>query len=220
MIWLLSFLFSTTVSHAAETRIKIAIIDTGYTHSEKVDKYLCVGEHVSFVDDSPFQDTVGHGTNIAGLITNGLDPNKYCIVIVKFFKGPKGSAKVVESILYALTQKVSYMNLSLGGQRQYEAEKQAIIKALNSGVKVAAAAGNDGKNLDLDCYYYPACYNDVLKNPRFHIVGSNTISWHRYSNYGSIVKYREDGTNKGLPPQTGTSQATAIHLNKWIKSGD
>ncbi len=94
---------------------------------------------------------------------------------------------------------------------------------LNNGTNVAVAAGNSNKNLNEKCNVFPACLN--LNSNNFRVVGSNTanvyvvnntVTYSKYSNYGTVVTALEDGTDKGTPQMSGTSQATAIYTSKWI----
>lgn len=199
-----------------ETRIKIAVIDTGVDVMTKdLRPFLCARGHKSFVDKEPLKDEQfkKHGTNIAGLIAQNLDSTKQCLLILRFFKDSKAS--VIPAIRYAIEQKVAFINMSLGGEGSDEREKAAIEEALKKGIKVAVAAGNDGKDLNQECTYFPACYN--FPSPLFHIVGSNTKNAEEkdYSNHGEMVKFLENGTKVGTPENTGTSQSTAIHMGKW-----
>lgn len=213
-----------------ENRIKIGIIDTGLNVTEKIYPFLCNVGHMSFVGTSPFVDENDsqHGTNIAGLIAEHLDPKKHCLVILKFH-GPKMNRRefmryVRIAIDYSVTINVKYLNLSLGGDDPETIEQLILQEALDEGIKIAVAAGNGrknrqnvsiGVNLDKKCYYYPACYKFSGKNKdNFHVVGS---SKGLFSNKGKVVKYWEDGVDKGTPKLSGTSQATAIHLGKWVK---
>jgi Subtilase family len=224
--------------HPTEDRVKIAIIDTGTEKTEQIKPFLCKGGHISLVDDNPFSDSTGavdtgqfplkHGTGIAWLVTQNLDPKRYCILIIKWYD-PQGSdianfANLIFSIKYATEMKASYINLAAGGSANSPMEQRAVEGALSAGIKISAAAGNDGKNLDLDCSWYPACYKLRVDRTNLHIVGSSEfgksdkspVRW-PYSNQGALVRYYENGTNAGVPANTGTSEAAAVHLNKWIK---
>jgi hypothetical protein len=55
---------------------------------------------------------------------------------------------VVEAVLYATRNGAQVINLSLGGPHLTEAESRAIAHAVDAGVVVVAAAGNEGWQLD------------------------------------------------------------------------
>lgn len=205
------------ISSREETRIKIAVIDTGVSVDKRIKPFLCKGGHMSLIDDNPLTDShySRHGTNVAGLIADSLDSTKECLLIIKFFGDNLKEdffKKVRLSIQYATVQNVKFINMSLGGDGASDLEKLAILEALEKGIRIAVAAGNDRRNLDFKCYYYPACYRF---NPSiFHVVGSYTGN---YSNIGKKITHLENGTNVGTPRMTGTSQATAIHTGKWVR---
>lgn len=204
-----------------ENRVKIAVIDTGMEMNPYLKPFLCRGGHTSFVDDAPISDghRGRHGTNVAGLIADNLDPKKHCLLIIKFYSQYLGSIEFKDfvrmGIEYAITQNVQYINLSLGGPDSMFLEYLSIEKALRLGIKVSVAAGNDGKDLDKKCYYYPACYDFKVQKENFRVVGSKGS---RFSNRGKIVKFWEDGNDVGVPLMSGTSQATAIQTGKWVKA--
>jgi hypothetical protein len=199
-----------------EKRVKIAVIDTGLDVTSAIKPFLCKTGHISLIDDAPLKDTYSgkHGTNVAGLIAKNLDAKKECLLIIKFYKESKDDffKKVRLGINYAVTQKVKFINLSLGGSGSSDLEKLAIFDALRKGIRVSVAAGNDKKDLNENCYYYPACY--AFGTPLFRVVGSNTG---KYSNKGRVVTNLEDGTGVGTPKLSGTSQATAINTGKWVR---
>ena len=221
--WYGLFLSTGFARTAEDPRIKIAIVDTGTDQTDYIKPFLCKGGHISLVDDNALVDTneSKHGTNIAWLVTQGLDSRKYCVIMIKFWDPKKEDntnlANVIFGIKYATQMKAKYLNLSLFGTLPSATEERALRQALDAGVKVAVSAGNDGNNLDIECKSYPPCYH--LDSTKFHVVGYNQVDGTRakLSNYGSVVQFYEIGINQGVPPNSGSSQATAIHLNKWIK---
>lgn len=200
-----------------ETRVKIAVIDTGVNVNEKLKPFLCKGGHISLVDDYPLRDANinMHGTNVVGLISENLDPKRECILMIKFYKDGLATdffKKVRTAVDYAVFREAKFINMSLGGDGASDLEKLAILSALEKGIRVSVAAGNDRRNLDWNCYYYPACYR--FNRTTFHVVGSTTG---KYSNFGKKITHWEDGTNVGTPKMRGTSQATATHTGKWVR---
>jgi hypothetical protein len=93
-------------------------------------------------------------------------------------------------------------------------ERILIEKALNRGIRVIAAAGNEGANLDKKCSFFPACYDS-----RIVIVGNGTSLTNRHptSNYGKVVSIWYNGTiffrNKVL---SGTSFSAPLVLAKIV----
>lgn len=219
MIWYGIFLATSQAGTLRDDRIKIAIVDTGTDQTEQIKPFLCHGGHISLVDNNPLIDNHKdkHGTNIAYLVTQNLDPSKYCVVIIKFFDPDNKTdyenlANFIFGIKYAAELKVAYLNVSGGGIKPSDMEERAIQQALKAGVKVAVAAGNEKTDLGKTCTYFPACY--PINDSNFHVVSSSTT---KLSNYGGVAKFQEDGNEKGVPTNSGSSQATAIHMNKWIR---
>jgi subtilisin family serine protease len=220
MKFLFVILFSIS-SYAQETRIKIAVIDSGLDNSSgRFTSLLCQKGSESLVGGSPFTDKLGHGTNVAGLIAQNLDPKTHCLAIYKAYL-PKGPRRLQMLLLYkaltdAILAKVSFINFSWSGMGPDKQELSIFNLAVAKHIKVAVAAGNGNVNLDKNCSEYPACYGQFLGQRYFHVIGSSArTKKHEYSNYGKVVTHKENGTEVGLPVMTGTSQSTAIHTGKW-----
>lgn len=206
--------------------LKVAVIDTGIAESASIK--LCKDGHRSFIDNEPLVDYNGHGTHIAALIEQHAgNSDNYCLISLKFYAN-NSQDKVNElyaikaSLKEAIRLKVQYINISAGGASPDKEERLLIEEALNRGIKVIVAAGNNGHDLDQDCNYYPACYDS-----RLTIVGNMGLDNLKSpsSNYGNYINHWEIGTQvvSKLPgynnygPMTGTSQATAITTGKMIK---
>jgi hypothetical protein len=203
-----------------QTKVRIAIVDTGYTKPTGMDSAnLCKTGHYDASTDS---NTVGadenvrgienHGTNIAHIIDDKLKylgKNKYCLVIFKMYGGDKNpidmSVKILEKIKYG---NFSFVNYSTSGEGYDLREDRLIKKILDSGVIFAAAAGNKGVSLD-KVKMYPAMYD-----PRILVVGNGFSAYNKAptSNFGSAVKQWVSGENiyAGGFLKSGTSQSTAI----------
>jgi len=194
--------------------VKVAVIDTGMA---KGMPHLCKTGHKDFTNTSLLSEN-DHGPNISGLIEEQVKSNIYCQVILKFWDDKSKISGAHTSILAlkeAITQRVDFINYSAGGKGFNLVEFSLIEQALDMGITIVAAAGNDGKNLDDDCDFYPACYDK-----RIIVVGNlkEDGSVNPSSNYGSIVSQFVIGTNRCANSicLTGTSQATAILTGKLI----
>lgn len=152
----------------------IAIMDTGLIGAstksmrhEDLD-YSKIPYYMKSSTYSSYNDSVGHGTFVAGEIAavmgngkgiSGLMPDAR-IVPVKVI-GPKGG-KVSDAIaaLKALTKKggIDVVNMSFGAPYYSSAFSSACKKAAAKGMILVAAAGNDGSS----GYMYPAAYDSVV----------------------------------------------------------
>jgi subtilisin family serine protease len=189
---------------------------------------LCKSGHKSFSASlpDPLNDEVGHGTHLAGLISSTAGYGDYCIVSIKYYNRNNPSENgfnLVQAIRYAIDIGVKFINISGGGQGVSASEFQAIEIALNSGIKVVVAAGNDHVDLDKNCNYFPACYDTrVVAVGNLASASPNIPA--PSSNYGNRVSRWEVGTNilSNLPGgkmgyMSGTSQATAIATGKLVR---
>lgn len=244
--------------------IIVAVIDTGIDTNLLKGNSYCKDGHVDFSGEG-LQDTHGHGTHISGLIDQyaknfifgrGVAANKiddisvnYCQIIIKYYSpsatGDESLARTIKSFRWAIDHHANIINYSGGGSSASPEEKALVVEALDKGIKIVAAAGNDGIDIDNDpckgmpdretkasCKkdypnkygtYYPAMYDS-----RIYIVG-NLVSADseeiaKTSNYGDRVTYWEVGTEvfSRLPHEqygymSGTSQATAIKSGKLVK---
>lgn len=211
------------ISSSALADKVVAVIDTGIDPNSA---NLCAGGHRDFTDTF-LKDTAGHGTHVAGLISKNAGKSKFCMLNLKFYspemsKSISPSSAMKSAIKYAILLKVDIINISAGGV-QSDAEEAFLLKlAIDRGIKVVVAAGNEGTNLNDKCNYFPACYNNGLI-----IVGNLTQQKTRAisSNYGDIVNRWEVGSDveSNLPngkvgKMTGTSQATAVATGKILSN--
>ena len=149
-------------------------------------------------DNNPM-DKVGHGTHIAGIIAaeknNGQGiagvSNKLKVLPIKVMhrwqsqgSDPRGKSftdKVAKGILYAITRGVDVINLSLGWPSSLDNQhiRQAVREAIDKGIIVVAAAGNNKNSRPIA----PCSYPDVL------CVGSSRIDKKvaSFSNFGAHV---------------------------------
>jgi subtilisin family serine protease len=219
-------IFSTDVYGRSDSRIKIAVIDTGVdvTWASDLIPFLCKDGHKDFTGSRfGYVDTHGHGTNIAWLITQGVDSRKYCLLIYKYYQsgglGIDNLSNEVKAFRAAIDNGAKYINLSGGGFDPSPAETMVVIEALMKKIKVVVAAGNESQEICSPHKYYPACI--APNDPNMFIVGNCVDGKYAdSSNRGPSVKQCENGMYQGPPrfKMSGTSQATAIFLNKLIKS--
>ena len=161
--------------------IPVAIIDSGVdtAHPELAGKVFGAK---SFVGGSARQDTLGHGTFVAGLIAAGVDngigiaglaPSAELLVakVVTRSRAIPVEAEV-KAIRWAVDRGASVINMSLGGIRDpldpsrdtfSRLEADAIAYAVSNGAVVVAAVGNSPDGAAPGKYAsYPAALPHVL----------------------------------------------------------
>ena len=213
---------------AHDKPIVVAVIDTGINPELKDKVQLCKQGHKDFTGTG-IEDTHGHGSHISGLIDANVKGVKvsevdqikanYCQVIIKFFDSHMSGNALdteVKALRWAIDLKVNVINFSGGGHYESREERLLIKEALDKGIKVIVAAGNDHHELAGDYKFYPA-----MTDKRLYVVGnldSNRVPASS-SNFGALVNTWEFGTKMqsfckfGSEPicyLTGTSQATDI----------
>ncbi len=199
---------------ASAKTLTVAVIDTGIDTS--VGK-LCKYSSKSFTDSSP-KDEHGHGTHVAGLIVQNAGDNDYCLVSLKYYReqntGKENLRHMLDAIRYAVDLKVDYINISGGGDVAVPEERALIKKALDAGIVVVAAAGNEHNDLDKLCNFFPACYD-----PRIVVVGNLEITKDfRDLNY----EWRGLAKDAGLENLLGTVETRKAYgsnygkvVNRW-----
>ena len=194
----------------AQADIVIAVIDTGVDmeHPEfnerLVDGYDFIND-----DDNP-DDDYGHGTHVAGIAAAGSNSSgmggvapgvKIMPIKILDENGFGDTSTEINGIIYAVNNGADVINLSIGGASRSYGEQLAIEYALEHGVVVVAAAGNDGySNVD-----YPARYEGVISvgaadwnGTEFEMAG--------FSNYGSGVDIVAPGADilSAIPEELDT----------------
>lgn len=207
LIFLVIALYALTSKADVETRKRIAVMDTGVSLYQIKQDYMCKDAPFKYVF-KPFHsaglDYHGHGTNVISLIAENMDRKKYCITMYSISSEWDMREQII-LLDQMIKDKVVGLNASLAGLMNHPEERLAYGRLAKAGITAFIAAGNSGRNLNTNCNVYPACYKKRYKN--IIVVGSFTGE---YSNSGNIVDLYIDGTNKGSPVMSGTSQATAI----------
>ncbi|MFW5999643.1 MAG: S8 family serine peptidase [Halanaerobiaceae bacterium] len=199
-------------SERGDDSVIVAVLDTGVitTHPDLEDNLLNGADFVGgsnespvssyeMTDDDPSDETTlgeggSHGTHVAGIIgavtnnTRGVAGINWDVSIlpVRVLKKSGGTSwDIIEGIYYSIDQGADVINMSLGGTGYSRLTEEAINKAVEKGVSVIAATGNDGQ----ESVYYPAAYEEVIS---VGAVGQNSeLSY--YSNYGPEVDFVAPG---------------------------
>lgn len=207
-------------SHAQETRKKIVVLDTGIYAQQAKKKYMCKNGYISLSKGNP-KSTHDHGPNIVDLIGTRIDIKKYCVFSIRVYNHniqTEGYLKAFDVIsnmtnVVAVNISTSSSTATKHSEEPYLLKEHAgISKLVFKNIKVNVAAGNAKRKMGAkDCESWPAClkpYYEYLGYNNFDVVGSNTGNYSNYSEEFEI--HIQDGTNKGEPSMSGTSQSTAI----------
>jgi subtilisin family serine protease/flagellar hook assembly protein FlgD len=186
-------------AQTGSTSVRIAIIDTGVDVSNpdlagKVD--LTYNAVTKQTGAAAVTDAVGHGTFVAGVAAAdtandvgvaGAGYNTHLMAIkVASSDGSMSTTDEVAGIQWAVAHGANVINISLGGTDDTALEEDAIEKAVDAGVVVVAAAGNDATTVKS----YPAAYPGVIA-----VGATDGSSRASFSNYGSWVTVGAPGTD-------------------------
>ncbi|WP_394120961.1 S8 family peptidase [Planococcus donghaensis] len=162
----------------------VAILDTGcqMDHPDLQDRII---DGKNFTADfngdaANFDDNNGHGTHVAGTVAAsyredggiaGVAPEAQ-LLILKVLTG-EGSGEyqgIIDGIHFAIDwrgpegETVSVISMSLGGPEDVAELYAAIKRAVDGGIPVVCAAGNEGDDLhDTDEFAYPGAYGEVIQ---------------------------------------------------------
>lgn len=109
-------------------------------------------------------DEKGHGTHVSGIVCarptaaapfRGIAPD-VTLYAAKVFPGGFFS-DIIEALDWARTHQIDLVNMSLGGRSPSAAMAGAIDQAIDAGVTIVVAAGNDGAGVS-----YPGTHPDVV----------------------------------------------------------
>ena len=135
--------------------IKVAVIDTGvnFAHPDFItngsNSDLLKGYDFVEMDNFP-QDTNGHGTQVAGIISangqlRGIAPDAEIFAYRVSEDGESvPSTLIVEAIKRATQDNVDIINISLGVNMTHSQIEKSVNDAVKNGIVVVAAAGNSG----------------------------------------------------------------------------
>ncbi|ANU24508.1 S8 family peptidase [Planococcus donghaensis] len=162
----------------------IAILDTGCQpdHPDLEGRIVDGKNFTPDYDGDPtnFDDNNGHGTHVAGTVAAsyresggiaGVAPEAQ-LLILKVLSG-EGSGDyqgIIDGIQYAIDwrgpngEHVHVISMSLGGPEDVEELHAVVKRAVDAGIPVVCAAGNEGDNkYDTNEYAYPGAYGEVIQ---------------------------------------------------------
>lgn len=176
----------------------IALIDTGVGESPNVI------ERISVIDD--VLTSTGHGDSMLQAITSQNPDAKVLSIRAMNDNGLGTISSLVAAMEYAMNKNVDMINLSLYARTTLSTSvlKSEIQKAVDAGITVIGAAGNDGVDV---ADYVPGSVESA------YIIGAANEDGSRLktSNFGATVDYNVVGDS--------TSEATALFTGYISKNG-
>lgn len=178
-----------------KSSVVIAILDTGidYTHEDLAGKVIKGYDFVN--NDYDPMDDHGHGTHVAGIAAatanNGRGIAGVCsgcsLLAMKVVSadGSGSNAWIANGIANAANMGAQIINLSLGGMERSQTIELAVQQAVQRGVLIVAASGNDGSSVPL----YPAAFADVISVGATDRFGDHAS----FSNYGPTLEMAAPG---------------------------
>ena len=190
--------------------IKIAVLDTGVRTSHEVFKINSGNNKIdktysyNYVDSNyNISDDQGHGTMVAGLISEATSNNIKIIPVKVLSSSGKGTFSDILDAVNNLKGKVDIMNLSFGVKAKnvtdsfVEMSDKVFKNAYNAGTIVVCAAGNNGIN----AIEYPASSDYTIAVSSMN--KNKNIS--SFSNYGSKIDFSAPGNKQLLPTYNSNS---------------
>ncbi|MBE8222281.1 MAG: S8 family serine peptidase [Bdellovibrionales bacterium] len=172
---------------------KVMIADTGVdaSHPDLIDSFEKGRNFLPDSSDDLFTDKVGHGTHIAGTVLGSvygvaakskLFVAKVCVYISCY------SSAILQSLDWAIEERVDVINLSLGGFKTSSAADKAYEIVAKNGILIVAASGNSG-NIIKNTLSYPASNTNTISvgSVKFENNNFKKSSFSQYSKKLDIV---------------------------------
>ncbi|QSX24147.1 S8 family peptidase [Priestia megaterium] len=223
-----------------------AVIDSGCAIHHPDLKENIIGVYNFTMDNhgnpNDVTDYIGHGTHVSGIIAAsynkfgivGVAPESKLLILKVIDQNGVGKYdNLVKAIEYAMNwkgpndERISIINLSLGGVHHSEELHETIKKARNQGVVLVSASGNEGDgDYTTDEKLFPGYYKEVIQvgsinlegvpsyfsnsnlNLDFVAPGEKVLSTHLDDKYVELT-----GTSMAAPHITGII-ALALNLLK------
>ncbi|SFK54217.1 major intracellular serine protease [Halobacillus dabanensis] len=161
----------------------VAVIDTGcqLDHPDLAGRIVGGKNFTKDYDGDPelFDDNNGHGTHVAGTIAAieneegvvGVAPKSKLLILKVLDKEGSGTYEaIIDAIKYASewrgqnNERVRIISMSLGGPEDTPAMEASIKEAIDKGISIVCAAGNEGDGReDTMEFAYPGAYNEVIQ---------------------------------------------------------
>lgn len=207
--------------------VVVAVVDSGvdYTHPDLQENVFTDADGLHGYDfennDADPMDDCGHGTHVAGLIgavsSNGIGVSgvmgqnvKLLIAKVTDKDGGGYPSVISNGIRWAADSGADVINLSLGMPGESASMRDAVQYAVNKGVVVVTAAGNDSKEITATNFDAPAGYSATING--LIAVGSVDAS------SGARSSFSNWSTTYVQIAAPGSGQIVSTYLNKGYRS--
>ncbi len=176
---------------------EIALIDSGvnpwHFHVQGVEGGLgfCLNSEGSVTESFDFNDEIGHGTAIAGII-RGKVPNARIYALKIFHKNLNAPVSLLLAALeWAVNHNIKIIHLSLGTEREeYRADLENLCQcAYDRGIVIIAAARSP------DDRVYPSVFETVIGVYWNHECDENSVIYHT----GNLVEFGAHGWPRAIP---------------------
>lgn len=202
-------------------------MDTGI--AEHPDLNIAGG--VSFIGDkTSYNDTHGHGTQMAGIIASSGQKNEsikgasplaqlYAVKIVND-NGFANTATIMAGIQWAVENDMHIINMSFGTYFESKLLEKVIDNAAQNGVIMVGAVGNDGSFEDEYRIMYPAAYDAVIAVGAGSAYGVSSFS-NNNEKLDFVAPGRLDSTDKNgeytnvVGTSASAAYATGVFANLW-----
>lgn len=190
--------------------VRVGVLDTGVRTTHEVfqteknenrfdltNSYNYIANNIDIGDDN------GHGTMVAGIISESTSNNVKLVPIKTLNSSGEGELSDTLQAIVAICDKVDLMNLSLGISKDKLPINtinvcELVLKQVYEKNKIIiCATGNEGK----ENVYYPAASEYTIAVSATDI--DNKIAY--FSNYGDTVDFAAPGMRLVLPHYTGDS---------------
>ena len=199
---------------AGKNKVTVAVIDQGIDRNHPELKGSLLPSYNAANPMNPASPDF-HGTHVAGIIAAkkdngiggyGMNPNVN-LLSIDVFDGQYYSSDytIAQGILYAIEKGAKVINMSLGGGYPSLVLEEAVKKAIEKGIVVVAASGNDGD----DYASYPAAFEGVISVGSTN--SSNKLSY--YSSYGASVDLVAPGEDIYAPIFDAAKKSTFSRLS-------
>ncbi|HAS73609.1 MAG TPA: hypothetical protein DCS67_05645 [Clostridiales bacterium UBA8960] len=176
--------------------VLVAVLDTGLNTTNRDLANMDVRGYNVIANSSNYLDDHGHGTMVTSVIAAemnnafgfaGIAPNvSFLSVKVMSSSGTGTYSDMIKGIDYAVNQGAKVINMSIGGRTASSALQLAVKNAVDRGVTIVAAAGNEGSTT----VSFPAAYPEVIGVGAVDIYGSKMT----FSNTGSGLTIMAGGS--------------------------